>query len=278
MIDFIGDIHGHAFELVQLLNKLGYRLEDGAYYHPDRKVCFVGDYIDRGPYIMETLDMVKAMVDRGSAVALMGNHEYNAICYNSQFEDNRYIRKHSLKNTHQHSATLFQFRTEQKRYDYYIDWFRELPLFHEESNWRAVHATWDRDIIKELASNLNDNRITQEVLINANTNGHVMKDLVEITLKGKEAPMPEGKFFLDKDGHKRTDIRIKWWLDPTNKDYLDMSVLKIDELGNIPFQAKDSNFYSPDDKPVFFGHYWLKGIPNLFQGNVCCLIRSIDLA
>ena len=40
MIDLIGDIHGHAFELVQLLNKLGYRLEDGSYYHPDRKVCF----------------------------------------------------------------------------------------------------------------------------------------------------------------------------------------------------------------------------------------------
>lgn len=55
MIDFIGDIHEHADKLEKLLIKLGYTQVDGAYSHPDRKVLFVGDYIDRGPKIRETI-------------------------------------------------------------------------------------------------------------------------------------------------------------------------------------------------------------------------------
>lgn len=41
MIDLIGDIHGHADKLEELLLKLGYAKNNGAYSHPDRKVLFV---------------------------------------------------------------------------------------------------------------------------------------------------------------------------------------------------------------------------------------------
>ena len=75
MIDFIGDIHGHADVLEQLLTKLGYSKCNGAYSHPTRKVLFVGDYVDRGPKIRETLQIVRGMVESGNAIALMGNHE-----------------------------------------------------------------------------------------------------------------------------------------------------------------------------------------------------------
>jgi hypothetical protein len=38
-IDFIGDIHGHADELVELMEgQLGYAMQDGYYQHPTRKV------------------------------------------------------------------------------------------------------------------------------------------------------------------------------------------------------------------------------------------------
>jgi predicted MPP superfamily phosphohydrolase len=75
MIDIIGDIHGHADKLEELLVKLSYSKENGYYTHPNRTVLFIGDYIDRGPKIRETLEIVKAMVDNKSAIALMGNHE-----------------------------------------------------------------------------------------------------------------------------------------------------------------------------------------------------------
>lgn len=73
--DIIGDIHGYALELVRLLKKLGYVYDNGFYEHPepDRKAIFVGDFIDRGPKIRETLSIVKAMVDNGTAKAVMGN-------------------------------------------------------------------------------------------------------------------------------------------------------------------------------------------------------------
>lgn len=81
MIDFIGDVHGHADKLQELLIKMNYTDKDGCYAHPERKVLFVGDYIDRGPQILQTLEIVKGMVERGNAIALMGNHEYNALCF-----------------------------------------------------------------------------------------------------------------------------------------------------------------------------------------------------
>ncbi|MBL0340920.1 MAG: metallophosphoesterase [Bacteroidetes bacterium] len=84
MIDFIGDIHGHADKLKALLTKLGYSNKKGSYSHLERKALFVGDYIDRGPKIRETLAIVKSMVDCGNAIALMGNHEYNALCFHFQ--------------------------------------------------------------------------------------------------------------------------------------------------------------------------------------------------
>jgi hypothetical protein len=83
MFDIIGDVHGHADELEALLIKLGYQEINGAYNNPRRTVLFIGDYIDRGPKIRETLQIVKAMVDSNNAIALMGNHEYNALCFHS---------------------------------------------------------------------------------------------------------------------------------------------------------------------------------------------------
>ena len=47
MYDLIGDIRGYADELVQLLEKLGYEKRQGVYWHPERKVIFLDDFIDR---------------------------------------------------------------------------------------------------------------------------------------------------------------------------------------------------------------------------------------
>jgi hypothetical protein len=61
--DIVGDIHGHADPLEVLLHKLGYRRKFGVYSHPEnRKMVFVGDFIDRGPKIRETLHLVSAMI------------------------------------------------------------------------------------------------------------------------------------------------------------------------------------------------------------------------
>lgn len=72
MYDIIGDIHGHATELETLLERLGYRKTGDGYRHSERQVLFVGDFIDRGPRIADTLRIVRAMVDSGAALLRAG--------------------------------------------------------------------------------------------------------------------------------------------------------------------------------------------------------------
>ena len=78
--DVIGDVHGCADELEELLGLLGYGLVDGAYAHPDgRRAIFVGDLVDRGPRILDAVRIARAMVERGSAFAVPGNHDQKLV-------------------------------------------------------------------------------------------------------------------------------------------------------------------------------------------------------
>ena len=61
----IGDIHGRLDLLKALLEKIG----------SDRKLVFVGDYIDRGPNSAQVIDTLIGLQTQGRARCLMGNHE-----------------------------------------------------------------------------------------------------------------------------------------------------------------------------------------------------------
>lgn len=86
--DIIGDIHGCCDELETLLQQLGYQISSSSpappaplwdtptYYHPQgRKVIFLGDLVDRGPRILDTVKLVRNMVLAGTAICVPGNHE-----------------------------------------------------------------------------------------------------------------------------------------------------------------------------------------------------------
>jgi protein phosphatase len=77
--DIIGDIHGCFDELYELLEKLGYQVQNDTQYivtHPEgRKVIFVGDLVDRGPKSHEVLRIVMDMVESGIGFCVVGNHD-----------------------------------------------------------------------------------------------------------------------------------------------------------------------------------------------------------
>ena len=83
--DIIGDVHGCADELEDLLGVLGYAVRwdndeaDGRAVQvtapPGRQVVFVGDLVDRGPRTPDVLRLVMAMVNAGSALCVIGNHD-----------------------------------------------------------------------------------------------------------------------------------------------------------------------------------------------------------
>lgn len=276
MIDFIGDVHGHADELCQLLEKLGYEQANGAYGHPDRKVLFVGDYIDRGLQIRETVQIVKRMVDAGNAIALMGNHEYNALCFHHRHPAGGHLRPHLIKNIIQHYETLRQFQNKQDEYEEYLNWFMTLPLFYETDDFCAVHACWDQEHIDYLKNRLVDNRLNKELLHESANKETRLFSVIDETLKGKEIAMPGGLSFKDKDGTRRTKIRIKWWENPAEMTYKSISVIQLEDLPDTSIEiARPISYYSETGKNVFFGHYWLRGTPSIYKHNVCCLDYSV---
>jgi protein phosphatase len=89
--DVIGDVHGCCDELEALLGRLGYEIAavapsgpafvgGAAYAHPEgRRAIFVGDLVDRGPRILDTLRIVATMVAGGSALCVPGNHDVKLL-------------------------------------------------------------------------------------------------------------------------------------------------------------------------------------------------------
>ena len=78
--DLIGDVHGCYDELIELLTKLNYapdaESETGAWRHPlGRKAVFLGDLVDRGPKVVETVRLAQAMMAAGTALCVPGNHD-----------------------------------------------------------------------------------------------------------------------------------------------------------------------------------------------------------
>jgi len=141
MYDIIGDIHGHATELTQLLEKLNYTIDSkGVYRHPDRKVIFVGDFIDRGPEVRRVLQIVKPMTDAGTALAVMGNHEYNILCFHTLNEKGKYLRPHNAVNNQQVASTLADFAIYPEEWKMYREWMMRLPVFLDLGDLRIVHA------------------------------------------------------------------------------------------------------------------------------------------
>ena len=128
MYDIIGDIHGQALELEALLEKLGYKLSSDCYRHENRKIIFLGDFIDRGIHQKRVLDLVRPMIESGAAKSVMGNHEYNAIAYFSPSASGGYLRKRSEKNIDQHKAFLAEYEQDLDSWEETINWFKSLPL------------------------------------------------------------------------------------------------------------------------------------------------------
>jgi Calcineurin-like phosphoesterase len=282
MYDIIGDIHGHADTLEILLSRLGYRRRFGVYKHRDgRHVVFVGDFIDRGPKIRETLHLVRDMVESGNALAVMGNHEFNAISFHTpHIEKGGFFRQHTIKEIKQHIETLDQFSHYDHEFQDFLDWFKTLPLYREFDTFRVVHACWDNEHISFLKQNFSGITPGFLRLANDKPNNKINKGstywAVEETLKGKEEKLPNGVIFRDKDGNERTEARVKWWAAAEErkkyKDVLMECPKKIAE-DDIP---ENQEYYSyTDTKPVFFGHYWLKGEPKIDNPSAICLDYSV---
>jgi hypothetical protein len=278
MYDILGDIHGFADTLELLLQKLGYKEIGGAYRHPSKQVIFTGDFIDRGPKIRKTLQIVKAMTEAGSAKAVAGNHEYNAIAYSTKDEKGNYLRPHNKKNQAQFHKTQAEFLDYPGEWQSYLEWFKSLPLYLDLPELRVVHACWDFKLLELLKKNRNAKLLSPEFISESIKKDSQAYRIIDTLLKGKEVELPEGYSFRDKDNRLRNSIRFKWWEKLEGKTYKSAVVQGRHDVPDlrIPEQYYPlSTAYAANEKPVFFGHYWLTGNPQAQKHNVCCLDYSI---
>lgn len=139
MIDWtvIPDVHGDHGRLRRVMSAAGFLEHGRGFHHPDgRKALFLGDLIDNGPENAAVIRAVRAMVDDGEGLCLLGNHELNAILLHSGY------RERSAKNLRQHEAFLREMPLGSRQASEAISWFMTLPLRADLGSFRAAHAFW----------------------------------------------------------------------------------------------------------------------------------------
>lgn len=254
--DVVGDVHGYADALERLLVTLGYHRVGGVFEHPDRRVVFLGDFIDRGPEQLRTLEMARSMVDAGTALAVMGNHEFNAVAWATRVGDG-WARPHSDKNRRQHQAFLDAVVEGSSVHRAWTGWFATLPMWLDLDGLRVVHACWDERSMTLLGGPALTPRAT------AAPKDSPLFDAIEVLLKGPEVDLGD-RCYLDKDGHPRRRARFRWW---------DPEATTLERAAVIPGNARacDGSPWTPlpdtpidrdalpeaiTGSPVLYGHYW----------------------
>lgn len=272
--DIIGDVHGHAGRLQALLCKLGYREHAGAWRHPTRRAIFVGDLIDRGPRQVEAVELVRAMVEAGSAHAVMGNHEFNALGYHTEDPEQpgSPLRPHSDKNNREHQAFVDATEGRHALRRSILDWFMTLPLWLELPELRVVHACWEPDAMGLLEHQLRPaHRLDIELLAKAHRRGTPEYRAAEVILKGPEVSLPNGQAF-HMGGRMRSEVRTRWW-DAAATTYRASALVPLENRAELSTDASPawSRPGYAGDRPLFIGHYQMRGGPRLDTARVACV-------
>ena len=105
--DIIGDVHGCADELIELLGHLGYevsfkddRTRVSTSAPRGRRAFLVGDLVDRGPRSLDVVRIVMHMVAQGHALMVIGNHDNRFM---------RFLQCRDVKLTHGLTETIEEF-------------------------------------------------------------------------------------------------------------------------------------------------------------------------
>jgi protein phosphatase len=142
MFDIIGDPHGCATELIELLVKLGYQSDDNSYVHPDGRIAvFAGDLVSRGWHSVQVLWLVRDMIRKGNALSVIGNHCDKVM---------RFCLGRSVKLAHGDDGTARQIESLKADKQDIAKFFASLPyyLLLDDGKLAVVHASWRDSMAK----------------------------------------------------------------------------------------------------------------------------------
>lgn len=282
--DIVGDVHGHADKLEGLLRKMGYSSRRRGYRPPlGRQLVFLGDLIDRGPEQERVLEIARSMMDEDDARVVMGNHEFNAICYATPdpatggrdcLRPHRGESEKAKKNRNQHREFLVQIVEDSARHREWVEWFKRLPPSLDLGGIRVVHACWNQDAVNLLnGSGWDGSRpLSEELLFAAHDKKTPIGRARDLLTCGLELPLPEGRFISDEDGHRRSEVRIACWRHWAS-GLPDLALVpKGQEEMLIDIQLPAEIVISAiEGSPVFVGHHWFWGHPTIESPKLACL-------
>lgn len=125
----IGDIHGCVHTLKDLLNRVSYSSQTDT-------LVFIGDYIDRGYFSYEVVDMLiklQHQVGKDKVVCLRGNHEQMAI---DAYRHGNY----PLWYRNGGRSTEYSFEKNGQDLANAVSWFETLPLVYDTPEIIFCHA------------------------------------------------------------------------------------------------------------------------------------------
>jgi len=261
-----------------MLKKLGYEKTTDGYSHPERKAIFTGDYINRGPEIRETVTLIREMVENENALAILGNHELNAILYFTLERQSKFFRKYAYRLRLPLLSTIEAYTTESEVLADHIKWFRHLPFYLDLGDIRVVHGGWNDAHIKTVNQFMNgEEKIKKSFLKELIANPELGRAVNELT-KGVEFQLPKDLIVRDAKGISHRNFRIKWWESSEGKTFSEASFSNRFKLPpyTIPKEIiPEVGFYSEDLPPVFFGHYCLDKHDLIIKNNLCCVDRCV---
>ena len=244
-----------------------------------KRIAFLGDLIDAGSKVGQpddgyVLEKARDLVESGRALAIMGNHELNAILFHTFNTKGEPLRKHSQEHIAQHKSFIDRFGSTSE-VKAWTDWFLTLPLWLEVDGLRLVHACWDQDAIDTIAKRRPDGRLTADDLeeVADKEKPTAFAAAVEMLTSGPEVPLPNGHSFHDSKGKNREKVRIAWWRAATGTwREVALSVPDLEELPDEPIAGTESlSIYPESSPPVLFGHYKIWDTPRIDHSHASCL-------
>ena len=133
----VGDIHGHYYPLIRLL--------DIIHPTPQDKFVFIGDYIDRGPHSKQVIEYLIDFEKKYDAVFLRGNHEDMLLAYICEDPEAQYGDSYPINGS---DKTAYSYTgrenslPELKQYlpISHLNFIKRTLLYYEMDKYIFVHA------------------------------------------------------------------------------------------------------------------------------------------
>jgi len=158
-LDIVSDIHSCYVELFNLVVKLGYETKfdearfDFKWFHPEGRVLvFVGDYMDRGPYPLETFDFVRRMMEDGIALGVQGNHCNKLKRYLTRVTTGKSVSGMTTGDGLQ--GTIDAIKEVGLEWEV-LAWLNTLPLSIQVGSVLVTHGAWKDNVTENKLTDLN---------------------------------------------------------------------------------------------------------------------------